>query len=734
MVDPDLTVVRGRMWVDPSLGATLVDPLPQLPEPVDDLRQIRTYPGRPNQGRITWSPDDDGWVTFEAALPNRLGAIGATRFGLFANGGWHPVVMVDEALPMLEWSATVSLPPDTGGVLNASWGRDRLEWTGRGERIGLAVVPGGRFTPVPGQSVVILSRRAARRVLVRELERELPLLPQPVDGVVVESPLRRRLVRHAPGLAFVSDRALRLTPGFRFAHREAVIRGVLAAWSPGATPQDRELAAAVAADAYQVEREGNGAAGLLGALSWIPWVNEILASQRTPFYAEILDRVHPGDPVRDDLAEILDPYAPGGVVVAQLDDRYGPGTANCVVRTRDGSCGVDPEWLAQWRQAYPDQDYRLTVDGNTVQVERDAPEGAVPEALVVAIDDDRTTLLMPPGTHVLELEDTPRKVRLDPDRHTAQRSRVRDSWPPRYDVTFSAWLDAVSVDPLRIFGSLATTLRRQYDTHNLLIASLNNSQADLVSIDLAYLRKEGPLLDGWLRPHRFRAAFGVSVFNPNFAEATGPVGLDTALSWSHDTRVNIDFPLKGHRVSVVGRGGVIPATPDRWASLTLNAIGIASPHPRHAFAGRATAAWAWSTVPQRKLTLGGGNLMRSIPILPACTDGETSDCTRLADGRVVAMGEYRVAALRNVSVPLWLAWGSELQLAAGGEAVLAGIEGDAMWSTGATLGIHAIGDLLGAEASDIGVTAAWPLWADPRLREVQPTLVPQFYVRLQQAF
>lgn len=735
-VDAGLRVVRGRMWVDPSLDAELVDPLPRLPEPADDLRLIRTYPGIPNQGRIRWSSDGDGWVTFETELPKRFGAIGATRFGLFANGGWYPTPLLDGHLAPLDWQVEITLPARTGGALNASWGRDALRWTGIAERASLAVVPGGRFTPVVvnHNQVVLLTGRAARPVLIRELERELAHVPVPVHGVAVEAPLRRRLVRHGPGLAYVSDRALRLTPGFRFAHREALIRGVLAAWTPGADRQLRELRAAVTADAYEIERAGNAAAGVLGALSWVPFVNEILASQRTPFYSEILDRVHSGDPVRDDLAEVLDPITPGGVVVAQLDDRYGAGTGACVARTADQLCGIDRDWLASWRQPYPDQDYRLRVDGSRIEIVRDAPPGAPIEALVVEIDGSRETLLLPPGTHVVERDEPPRKVRIDPIRHTAQRSRSRDSYPPRYDVTFAAWLDAVNLDRRQVFGTLFTTLRRQYDTHNLLIGSLGNSQADLVAIDLAYLRKEGPLLDGWLRPHRLRAAVGFSVFNPRFAEFEAPIGLDTTLSWSHDTRVNIDFPLRGHRVSVVASGGVVPGTPNRWGNVSTNVLGVVSPHPRHAFVGRASAAWAWSTIPQRRLTLGGAGLMRSIPILPACAGDQATDCTRLADGRALFTGEYRIAAIRGASVPLLLVWGSELQLAAGVEGILASVDDQALWSTGATLGVHALGDLLGAETSDIGLTAAWPLWFDDRLREVQRTPVPELYIRLQQAF
>src|SRR5690606_9753848 len=136
-------------------------------------------------------------------------------------------------------------------------------------------------------------------------------------GVIVEAPLRRRLTYAGPGLAYVSDRAFRLTPGFQRYHRVPVLRGVVAALLAEPDPFERELAAA-ALTRHRADALGAGSArGLLGAFAWIPQIDALLSSRRMAFYGEILGTTHPTDPVRDDLVEVLDPHTPGAVVVAQ---------------------------------------------------------------------------------------------------------------------------------------------------------------------------------------------------------------------------------------------------------------------------------------------------------------------------------------------------------------------------------------------------------------------------------
>ena len=744
-VDADLSRVVGILEVPADLEATLADPLAQLPDPADDLQALRTFPGSTDRGQVAFSTDAAGRIHFDATLPRRFGAIGSTRHGLFANGGWYPQILVDGAAAVLAWDVTVHLPPDATGALADQLGRDTLTWQGTGERASLAVVRRGRITPVVAQDhdVVLLTRGQPRRALVRELQRQLPLLPLSVSGVVVEAPLRRRLVRHGPGLAYVSDRALRLTPGLGSVHRRALIRGVLAAWVAPTDPWAREIAAAGIAQIHADRSAALDTDRLLGAFRWVPQVNALLSSRRTAFYTEILDRSHPGDPVRDDLMEIFDPYTPGSVVADQLDDRYGPGTARCVAEDLafgdppDPDCGADLAWLADWRRPYPVQDYVLEVTSDRVTVDRVAPEGAQLEALVVRLDAEERTLLMDPGPLVVAVDGPrPDRIVLDPVRHTAQTSRSGDAWPPRYDLTFAAWIDTINLGQGQLFGTGYTTLRRLYDTHNLVIGSISNSQSDRVALDVAYLRKEGPLQDGWRRPHRIRGSIGASLLNPAFAPTDGgSIALDASASWAHDTRVSSDFPLAGHRISGGVGGGVVPGTDDVWGSVSASATGILSPHPRHAVALRGSVAVARSALPHRLLTLGGSGLMRSIPALPACPSADGSTCIELASERAVGLIEYRIAAIRGASIPGILAWGSELQVAAGTEAIVARVGPDPVAAMGLTVGAFGLGDVLGAEAMGIGLTAAWPIaWSEPLDGVLQPDPIPEIYLRFAQAF
>ncbi len=95
--------------------------------------------------------------------------------------------------------------------------------------------------------------------------------------------------------------------------------------------------------------------------------------------------------------------------------------------------------------------------------------------------------------------------------------------------------------------------------------------------------------------------------------------------------------------------------------------------------------------------------------------------------------EYRVAPLRNASVPLPLAWGTEFQLAAGLEGVVARVDERLVWATGSTVGVSGVGNVFGAQPMMIGATAGWPLlWNG--LDEIERTAVPEIFIRWSQRF
>jgi hypothetical protein len=747
------------MALPPELAdAPLVDPLSVLPDPRSDLHALRTFPGLPSRGRIDWERDPDGTVRFVTRLPRRWGGIGATRRGLFGLGGWYPQPMAGGGLPQVRWDVRVSLPEGAGGALGDVADTGELAWTGLGERAGLAVVPRPVFTPLEAgpSDVLLVSRGRPRRSLVNQLARALAGADPPLDGVVAVAPLRRRLTGHAPGLALISDRAFRLTPGFRFVHRVPAVRGVAEALVPQPDPLDRELAAAAIARAYDQRRRSLDASRLLRTFSWVPQVNAILASERMPFYSEVLGRTWPADPVHDELTEVLDPHAPGTAVLAQLDDQFGDGTGVAVglaLAAGDGAAealaasDVDREWIAPWRREVPPQDYVLAVADGQVTVGRLAPDDAPPETLIVRANGVDHAVQLDPGYHPMSLPGPVRRVALDPAGHVRQTSRRGDSWPPRYDWTASAWLASIDLRQGIVYAGAWVTLRRQYDTRNLWVVEASNNRANLVSAQVVYLRKEGRLLDAFARPHRIRMEVGASLLDPSFADTQGLlVGLDGALGWALDNRVSSDFPLRGRRIGLTFTGGGIPGSATTWIGASGSAVQLASFHPRWAVAAIGSGSVAGSDLPHRLLSLGGPAALRSVPTLPACADEAAAiePCLPVADARAVASTELRFAAIRGASVPMLLAWGTELQLTVGAEAMVAHVPGGASgavdepvaWGAGITAGALGLGDVLGTQSSGLGFTAAWRVAGGGAGIGALPPIgwIPEVYVRFSQAF
>lgn len=754
-VADDLRSVSGTLTLPAELGASLVDPLADLPEPPDDLWLLRTYPGRPDAGAVTWTEQGPGVYAFTATLPRRYGDLGWTREGLFANGGWYPQpVLADQPLPTLDWEVRLTLPEGRLGALGDDVGAGTLSWTGTADRTSLAVLRRARITHLAGDhwSVDLLTPGRARPVLVRELVRTLDATASdqmPLRGAVIEGPLRRRLVRPGVDQVALSDRAFRLTPPLQRFHRVAVSRGLASGLVDQPDPYLRSVAGAAVGAERAEALKGVDAGRLLHTFRWIPQIHWLLANGRMPFYSEVLERTHPSDPMADDLAERQTPYTTGTVVLAQADDTFGEGTGVALgLALAEGAsqaeaearAGVPVGWLDTWRVAYPEQDWVLDVDkeGRTVTVTREAPPDAPPETVTVRVDDSLLRQTVASGSATWSLDEPPRKVVLDPGGHLKQ-DRLGDAWPERYFVTLSAGISSINVTRFQVFGAGSMTLRRAYDTHNLWRGVLYNSFSDVVGARVSWLHQEGPQRNGWSRPHQLTLWTNASILNPRFAATDGlqtAWGAGAVYAW--DTRVFGDFPLRGKRLAIGLNGGVVPGAGESWVHVGPSALGVVALHPRHTLAGFAEATVAQANVAHRKLALGGHSVMRSLPSLPACPavdeNGEPRPCQVLADRRAMAAVEYRVAPLRNVSVPMILAWGSELQLTGGLEAVVATVDDAPAHAVGMTAGITGVADLLGAEPYLAGLTIGWPLlWSD-NLQGVDQQGWPEIYLRWSQEF
>jgi hypothetical protein len=740
-VDPSLRFIRGHLTMQTDETVGLVDPLASLPAPRDDLVLRRTFPGPVERGVVQFEAIDDDTWWFYALLPKRWEDVGSTRYGLFANGSWYPQPMVGQTVPIVEWEVTVRLPDGTVGALGDAVGERVLSWRGEGERVSLAVVPHGRVSDVAadGVHVAVVTRGRPRRVLLHELHDQLVAIRpegETLRGTVVEAPLRRRLVRPGLGLAYVSDHAWRLTPGLRRFHRVSVTRGVVQAMLPLPDPYERELAASLLSRRHAEVLTGASAARALGWGAWLPSVYALVHSERMPFHSEVLELTHPGDPLADDLLERLDPHTPGTVVVAQIEDAWGLDAAwKLGDAIRHGSTLEDAalaadlpfDWLDGWRAPYPEQDYylRVTRDPPSVRVIRVAPPDAQEEVVVVRVDGATTTWMAGPGRaeHVIEQPDDLDHVTIDPDRHTRQTTRLADAWPARFEPTFWAAVDDVALHDGTFWAAAGTSVRRSWDTHNLWSGMVYHDLETLFGVTLEVARREGPLLDGWRRPHRLSVSISPALLDPDYADdGRGGVALGGALKYAWDRRVDAFFPLRGERLWMGVDGGVVPGTEHTWAGANLGATALASPHPRLALALTGHAGVARGDVTHRLLDLGGASGLVSID--PGLVVG-----TR----RGVARGELRGVAVRSASVPLLLAWADEVQLTGGGEVGSVWAEGAHRSAVGVTAGAAITGDQLGLDTALVGLTVGWPLWVEG-LDVATGWQVPRAYLRWTQAF
>ncbi|MCA9488703.1 MAG: hypothetical protein KC621_02235 [Myxococcales bacterium] len=745
-VGDDLRTIDGTLRARGAPeGTDWVDPLAALPDPPSDLHANRTFPGRASHGSVITTALPDGSLAFHTTLPRRWGPVGATGHGLFANGQWLPQPVTEDGLPIVDWTVTVELPEGVTGTVERVAGVGTLTWEGRSDRVALPAVRRGRLTPVDdADGVTFLSRGRPHARLLRETGRLASLSPIELDGTVVQAPLRRSLWAASSEVAFVSDRAFRVAPTLEFIHRPALAKALGTGLLHLPDALDRELAGAVVGHEITDRLHGLDADRLLGVFRWVPQINGLLASQRIAFYSDVLDRAWSADPVREDLAEIWAPHVPGSAAAAAIGDRYGDEALRELgmalasgdpeeVALREAELPAD--LLLRYHQPAVIQDYRLTVVDNVITVERMAPPDAPPEIVTLRIDGERTTIDASPGTSTVALAAPPGSVVLDPDLHLSQTSRVGDAWPARYDLTVAGWVSGIDLSQRRLQLGGQATLRKAWDTHHLLLGSAYNTISDLVGVRVGYLLREGPLLDGLSRPHRFRADVGASILNEGFAVTDGTaVALDAVLSWTWDTRVSFDFPLRGDRLGIALGVGGIPETADTWTQASGQALAVISPHPRWALVGRTTGAVARSPLPHRLLVLGGSGAMRSIPALPACPDTPytTYACQPVATERGVLTTEVRWAPIRGWSVPGILAWGTELQVSGGVEGLLARVDGELVEEAGLTVGLTGFVDSLGVDSTGAGVTAAWPLAWNGLTLERTPW--PQLYLRFGQAF
>ena len=755
VVDDNLQAVHGEVKVRGD-SVHLAAPVVDLPVPTDDMLARRTFPRSAQSGVAHLTPLQDGVGSFTTVLPERYGASGMVRGrGLFANGLWHPQPMAGGGVAVVDWLVEVEIPEGAVGVLNGTVGTGVLTWSGTADRLSLAVVPGGRVQELDlDVGRVLLVERGPSRPRRAERLTEAVLGAWQGPGapqlVVVDTPSRRRLTRVGPQTLYLSDRAFRVSAGLWRFHLPAVQQGILEAGLPVEDPWERELAAA--ALAAEVD-PGLDVREAVGWASWIPEIDQLLYDGRLPFYSDIFTEVWQGDPVADDLSEVLDPTTSGQAVCARLDTRHGDGTCTrlawALIQTGDlaaaaDKAGVDLRVLRSWRAQPAPQTLTLEVDAAsglaTVQREVAArAESGRParsdqlaaEPVVIQIDEERRTWEAPagPGQLHLPLPEGVERVRLDPDGAVLQDSRSDDRWPSRWVPVAAFFPTELSITNRQLSAYASVVLREQYSTRWVFVGDLSTDPINRVEATAGAVRAFGPLQDRRSRPYRVWFGGGPALLDPDFRPVDGAglaLGAYGGATW--DTIADGIFPRSGHILRAGGSGGFVPSG-DAWWSLGGSAKAIRGVGGRVAVVGSVSGTMAEGDVLHRLIPLGGGSALQAVT--PQAVVGER---------RVLGKSEVRWQALRFVSVPGPLLWLSHVQLSGGLEAGALTADGascaDAVrcdWrATGWTAGLLFTGDVVGVRPTHLGATVARPLtWSHP---ELAPGSAPQLYVRLTQAF
>jgi hypothetical protein len=348
------------------------------------------------------------------------------------------------------------------------------------------------------------------------------------------------------------------------------------------------------------------------------------------------------------------------------------------------------------------RDYRLSLDGAQLTVTRSAEPDALAEPVVLAVDGRRTVLAghVGPFSETLTLDAPPRRAQLDPDGHLGQTSRVGEVLPARIRWTLNGQISGINASEGFINAFAVLTARRTDDTFNRWRVWLFTSQRENLSARLTWTRFFGPILRGNTRRHAVTLGLDAAWLNRRFSpfhDADAAVG--GSLSWAWDNRVYSLFPTSGAAFDAGISVGGAPQTGDLYVRVGASASRLASPHPRHVLAGRIDLGAAWTEIPQERLSFGGASGVRGVP-----------DDVVQSSVQAVGSVEYRLAPLRQASIPLGPVYLSEIDLIAGLDLGVGQSGTQPIAAMGAVLGAGVLVDNFGLSPGAVVVSFGFPLW------------------------
>ncbi len=599
-------------------------------------------------------------LTFRTTVPQRFGTFGHYRWMVALNGGWLPRVAPrgDDGrwapgapLEPVDWDLDLSYPADHGAVINgavsaglgsdggaaglgtALFGVGHARYRGRARFLTVVLHRDMQVTTVdsPSGALVYVGRPPSDRQqqdLALVADNALGLLhefelPEASDGaVVVEVPLRWRLVEHGEGCVLVSDRYLENDPTLRRFATTQLARAVITdRLRPAVERREARADAPAIAEAVAwallpryLERRyrfNPTAEELLRPLDFIPSVEQFLYAPQYPFHDEFLNNPYQYDPLHADIRRYHRAGISPRVSLLKVRERVGERTLDGATAAYVASLGdgdgvryldvvearsgvpVRATWDA-WEGTFPVLNYRLEVtrertdEGwhNHIEVHREVLEEGAWAPEVVEL---RATLPRRGAQRRLRYEltwdgegdvaswdlVTPRKlgrVSLDPRHKVLEADRDgfilrRDNLDP---VPLKIWPYGsfgdinVSNGTFEIYGGLAA--RPANDNRHLWSLDLYHTERTFVGLGFGYGLYFGRSRDELYLRNRLTLGVGVDVLNQAFSRLPNliPVVVDGGVGYRYDSRYGGLFPLRGGRFSASLFGGYVhpAALPD----------------------------------------------------------------------------------------------------------------------------------------------------------------------------
>ena len=736
-VSDDLRTVEGTFHAPDVENVDWTDLLGQLPVPRSDRLQHRTFPNKPEEGKL-WveAPTDTNRArSFHAVLPRRFGASGIVPGrGLFANGLWHPHPISQGRVAIVDWDVKLDLPKGATGVLNGVVSEGTLSYRGRADRLSLAVLYDARVQRVELHEDAVLTLVDAGPAREKRDQRTVSIALHGIDHThatsmtVVETPMRRRLVRTGPSTVFMSDRSLRVTHPEWGLHVPSLQQGLQRASLSIADPWLRDL---VGTSLLTDQKAKQPTKKVAGWRAWMPRVDSFLYDGRAPFAMDSLKEGWSNDPIADDPAQVAEHFAPASIAAWKLSAMHGPeATQTFATSMASGSTYFDALAVAQltdaavrvWRNPPPVTDISVEVvrHGDTwdITLGRNGPDSAPKEPIAFELNGQPRQWTTSTGSDSLVLTTTerPKHIRLDPGAVVRQDNHQNDEWPRPLSVTVTGSLNEINVNRKRPTASAYLLARHQRASHwmHALVAHTNPIEMGSIHYSLGYdfgrkIDRRNRIWRAWVGP-------SVALLDPAFRTTPrGHTAVDIRSGIRIDTRDNWPFSRRGFRISAGVSNGFVPTEQSRWQGGSSEAILLLDLPGPLVWANKAKVGATSSSVTHRQFSIGGSNGVQGLPI-----------DSYFGQLRSYGTTELRVSPVRDASIPMWLWWVTTVQFSGSLEVAQVDNQSAAGW----TAGLGVVSDIWGQTPYFTGVWMARPLpyggFSGP-----YPT---QFYLRLGQNF